>query len=139
MEQQTYHYQPGLVFKLRNSAVIAGDTAEEITGYLRHNVNVQWKKLFIAYPLMQIKRLFCTLQPADIAPLIEKAKQRDASYQDPGLLLYFICSCPSVRMAQSVLIRLQSMEEVETAYLRGNMADASAPLKKKVLFTGRVT
>jgi len=139
MDQPDYNYQPGIVFKIKDASAIAGDNEKEITACFRHRMNGQWKKLFAAYPDLLIKRLFCTLQPAEIAPLVEKAKQLDAGYRDPELLSYFILSCHSTGIARSALVHLQKMEEIETAYLRGKITGATGAVKKNWLTAGKAT
>ncbi len=130
MASFNYHYQPEIVFKVKDKKTISGNDESDLTSFFRHHAQVDWKALFLAHPHIQIKRLFCTLQPIELAPLIEKARQLDASYQDPELLSYFIIVCQTLADATGVLQRLQHMKPVETAYLRGRITDPAVTVKK---------
>ena len=129
MDPFNYHYRPGIVFKIKHQKAIPGDNETDITDFFRHHLHVDWKRLFALHPHIRIKRLFCTLQPVELAPLIEKAKQVDPTYQDPELLSYFILSCNNLFTAKRVLLEVQQMEQVETAYLRGS-TDSAVAVKK---------
>ena len=130
MDAFNYHYQPGIVFKVKYQQAVPGDAEQDTTKFFRYHANAEWRNLFLAHPQIQVRKMFCTLQPSELAPLIEKAKQLHPGYQDPELLSYFILLCPSDAAAKKLLAALLQMEQVETAYIRGNTTGPAVAVKK---------
>jgi hypothetical protein len=128
-------FLPRIVFKIKDNIDLPGSNEHAITEYFRTCSNIQWNDFFAVCPYVQIKRLFCTLQPSEITQLIEKAKSLDASYKDPELLYYFVLTSSNEKTAQKALQALLQMEQIETAYLQGRLINPSAAVKKKSLFT----
>lgn len=79
-----------------------------------------WKELSLDFPGIDLRRLFTSVSPEDIEKMVNEAKLRNPTYEDPGFLRYFIILVPSGIDADKLVEVLLKNPNIERAYVEPN-------------------
>jgi len=54
-----------------------------------------WRELSARFPGVRIRRLYNSSSPDELLDLTRRARERDATYEPPDFLSYFVIECPA--------------------------------------------
>jgi len=109
-------FAPRVILKFYDHVSIPYDDDKMVKEYfLQHHI-ISWSQMLKKFPGISISRLFTTLEPARISEMIEKAKNRDKSYDPPNFLTYFAIDLPDKFDRNELLNEIWKDENLEYAY-----------------------